>query len=359
MAVKFKDYYKILGVDRKADDKAIKSAYRRLARKHHPDVAKGKDAPDRFKEINEAYEVLSDSEKRRRYDSLGSDWQRYAQQAPGGPGGGDRVEYGGDVGDLGNFSDFFRTIFGDLGARGARRGSTGRRPGAAYEYGGANLEDLLGGGVSQGGRARSRGGDVQGNVEITLDEAFHGARKMFALEVDEPCGVCQGAGNIRGRPCSTCQGTGWQRTRRQIDVKIPAGVRTGQRVRVAGEGGGQTGARGDLYLTVTVSPHPLFERKGDDLQFELPITAPEAALGTTLEVPTLRGRVSMKIPPGTSSGRTFRLPGYGMPRLKGGGAGDELVRVKIVIPANLTPEEQQLYAKLKTLRTDDPRAYVG
>src|SRR5206468_1715680 len=236
MAVDFKDYYRILGVDRKADDKTVKSAYRRLARKHHPDVAKAKDSAERFKEINEAYEVLSDPEKRRRYDSLGPDWQRYTQTPPGGPGGGGfRVEYG-DLGGAGDFSDFFRTIFGDMTGRGGSRGERVR------------LEDLF----QAGGR----------------------------------------------------------------------------------------GARGDLYLSVTVAPHPFFERKGDDIHLALPVTAPEAALGTTLEVPTLRGKVSMKIPPATSSGRTFRLPGYGMPRLKGGGAGDQLVAVKIVMPSDVTPAER-------------------
>src|SRR5436309_3018738 len=223
MSVKFKDYYRILGVDRNADDKTLKSAYRRLARKHHPDVAKTKDAGERFKEISEAYEVLSDPEKR--------------------------------------------------------------------------------------------------------------------------------------QACATCHGAGWQRARGQVDVKSPAGVKSDQRVRVSGEGAQGVGARGDLYLTVTVSPHPLFERRGDDLHVSVPITAPEAALGTTIDVPTLRGRVSMKIPPATSSGRAFRLPGYGMPRLRGGGAGDEIVTVKIVMPNDLTPAERDLYEKLKAQRGDNPRAY--
>jgi DnaJ-class molecular chaperone len=354
MAVEFKDYYRILGVDRNADEKTIKSAYRKLARKHHPDVSKTAGAADKFKEINEAYEVLSDPEKRRRYDSLGPDWQSYAQQGGGHPGagspGGFHVEYG-NADDLGGFSDFFRTIFGDLGAR-ARGGRPGGRQTVDYE----GLEDLLGG---RGSRGRRRGEDVQAHVDISLDEAFNGARKSFSLEVDEPCPTCRGSGNVDGKPCATCHGSGWQRARRQLEVKIPAGVRTGQRVRVAGEGGGPAGARGDLYLVVTVAPHPLFERKSDDLHLELPITAPEAALGTSVEVPTLRGRVSMKIPPGTSSGRTFRLPGYGMPRVKGGGAGDELIRTKIVVPSSLTPEERELYTKLKELRNDNPRAYLG
>jgi DnaJ-class molecular chaperone len=340
MAVDFKDYYRILGVDRKADDKTIKSAYRRLARKHHPDVAKGKDSGDRFKEINEAYEVLSDPEKRRRYDSLGPDWQRYAQAPPGGPGGGFRVEYD-DLGSAGDFSDFFRTIFGDMAGRAGSRGE------------GVRLEDLF-----RGGRT-ARGGDVQAGIEITLDEAFQGTRKTFAMDVEEPCPTCHGSGHVKRQPCPTCGGGGWQSVRRQVDVKIPAGVKSDQRVRVAGEGAGAAGARGDLYLSVTVAPHPFFERKGDDIHLALPVTAPEAALGTTLEVPTLRGKVSMKIPPATSSGRTFRLPGYGMPRLKGGGAGDQLVTVKIVMPSDVTPAERELYEKLKALRADNPRAYLG
>jgi DnaJ-class molecular chaperone len=342
MAVDFKDYYKILGVDRKADDKTIKSAYRRLARKFHPDVAKTKDATERFKEVSEAYEVLSDPEKRRRYDSLGPDWQRYTQAPPGAPpGGGFRVEYGEDPGNLGDFSEFFRSIFGDLGAH-ARRGS--RSGGIRFD---------------EGFDRSPRGADVEAGVEISLDEAFHGARKTFAMDLEEPCAVCQGAGNVQGKPCAACGGGGWQRAHRQVDVKIPAGVKSGQRVRVSGEGTGAPGARGDLYLSVTVAAHPFFERKGDDVLLTLPITAPEAALGTSIEVPTLRGKVSMKVPPATSSGRTFRLPGYGMPRLKGGGAGDQFVAVKIAMPSELTSEERELYEKLKALRSDNPRAYLG
>jgi molecular chaperone DnaJ len=178
------------------------------------------------------------------------------------------------------------------------------------------------------------------------------------MELDEPCATCQGSGNVGGKPCATCQGTGWQRARREVDVRIPPGVRTGQKVRVSGEGGGGSGGRGDLYLVVSVAPHPQFERKGDDIVHALPLTAPEAALGANIEVPTLRGKVSMKVPPSTSSGRTFRLRGYGMPRVRGGGAGDQLVTVKIVMPTELTPAERELYERLKALRTDSPRGYT-
>lgn len=339
MAVEFRDYYKILGVDRKADAKTIKSAYRKLARKHHPDIAKGKEDTEKFRQIAEAYEVLSDPEKRQRYDTLGPDWQRYAQAPAGGGGGGFRTE---DFGEAGDFSEFFRTIFGDLG--GARRGP------------GFRVEDLYG---DTRRSARARGGDVQAAVEISLEEAFQGARKTFTLEGQEPCPTCHGSGHVESRVCETCGGAGARRTRRQLDVRIPAGVRTGQRVRVPGEGETGGAGRGDLYLEVTVAPHPIFERKGDDIQMELPITAPEAALGTTVEVPTLKGKVSMKIPPATSSGRTFRLRTYGMPKPKNAGAGDQLVKVKIVMPASLTEQEATLYQQLKSLRPDNPRAYQG
>jgi molecular chaperone DnaJ len=347
MALEYKDYYKILGVNKDADEKAIKQAYRRLARKYHPDLNKSKGSAERFKEINEANAVLSDPEKRRKYDTLGPDWERYAQTGAGqGPfPGGFRVEYSGDPGAAGGFSEFFRTIFGDFGGGGGRAGAT-IRPDFFEQFG-------------AGSRSR-RGQDVQAELQITLDEAFHGTRKNFSIDLDEPCRTCGGAGNTGGKPCPTCGGRGWQRTRRDVDVKIPAGVKTGSRVRVAGEGGdGAGGGRGDLYLMVAVADHPYFDRRADDLLIDLPITAPEAALGAAIDVPTLKGKVSMKVPPGTTSGRVFRLRGYGMPRLKAGGAGDQLVKIKIVLPSSLTDEERALYEKLHALRRDDPRAYLG
>src|SRR5262245_36550926 len=205
MAVEFKDYYKILGVDRKADEKTIKSAYRRLARKYHPDVNKGKDAADRFKEINEANEVLSDPEKRQRYDNLGPDWQRYAQQRPGGPGpqgSGFRVEYG----DLGDFSDFFQTLFGDLGARAGRGGrGSGAREGVGFD-----VEDLLGG-ARAGARTRARGGGVQPTEEIKVDEELHGARRSVTMHVDEPCPAAPGLPRRRQRQRPTLSHVPWSR----------------------------------------------------------------------------------------------------------------------------------------------------
>ena len=304
--MEYKDYYKILGVDRSADDKAIKQAYRRLARKHHPDVSKAKGSADRFKEINEAYEVLSDPEKRQRYDSLGPDWQRYAQAGGAGPFGGFRVHFGGAGADLGGFSDFFRTIFGDLGVRG-----------------GDPFADFREERRARPGFRSARAEDAETAVEVSLEEALSGSTRTFTVDG------------------------------RRLEVKIPAGVDTGSRVRVPGVG------NGDLYLQVTVRPHPLFERKGNDLYLELPLTVPEAALGTEVRVPTLKGSVSMKIPPESSSGKTFRLPGYGIPHLKGGGAGDQYVKIKVVLPSGLTAREKALFEELKRLRPDNPRAHLG
>ena len=344
--MEFQDYYKTLGVDRTADDKAIKTAYRRLARKHHPDVNRGK--ADRFKEISEAYAVLSDPEKRKRYDALGPDWERFAQAGAGArspfEGRGARFT---QEGDAGGFSDFFRTIFGDLG--GFRRGEPAR--GGATEFDFADLGDL-GGGFGPVGR----GSDVEAAIGLTLEEAFHGVKKTISLTLDEPCPQCGGAGNVDRRPCPGCRGGGWTKATRNLEVKIPAGIDSGSRVRVASEGAGggssERGARGDLYLRVTVAPHPRFERKGDDLHADLSVPVTLAALGGEVSVPTLRGQVSMKIPPETSSGKTFRLPGYGMPHLKGGGAGDQFVRVQIGMPTGLSPREKALFQELEKLRAE-------
>ena len=353
--MEYKDYYKALGVDRTADDKAIKTAYRKLARKYHPDVNRGN--AERFKEISEAYTVLSDPEKRKRYDTLGPDWERYAQAETGAAGARSPFEgrpFGGrDVrftqeGDLGGFSDFFRTIFGDPG--GFRRGQPG---GPATEFEFSDLGDP-GGGF---GPATGRGSDVEAGLELTLEEAFQGTRRTIALALDEPCPRCGGSGNVNRRPCPRCHGSGWAKATRNLDVKIPAGVDTGSRVRVAAEGpSGGSGTRtdrGDLYLRVTVLPHPRFERKGDDLHTELSLPVTVAALGGEVSVPTLKGQVSMKIPPETSSGKTFRIPGYGMPHLKGGGAGDEYVKVQIAIPTGLGPREKELFEELKKLRPEN------
>lgn len=332
MAVQYKDYYKVLGVERNADAKAIKQAYRRLARKHHPDQNPGnKAAAERFKEANEAHEVLSDPDKRRRYDELGADWARYADAGfpgaggpgPGGPGGYRvHVERDGDVGD---FSEFFRMFFGDRRAAGPRGG---HGPAGAGEI---DLEELLGGGTGRGRQRGARGHDLETPVEVTLEEVLTGTSRTIEFETPE-------------RP-------------HRLEVKIPAGVRDGSRVRVAGEGGAGSpgGPRGDLYLVVEVRRHAAFERRDDDVHVELPLAVWEAALGAEIEVPTLRGKVTMKVPPETSSGQTFRLRGQGLPRLRDGGRGDQLVRVKLVTPHGLSDRERALFEDLRRLRPQPPR----
>jgi DnaJ-class molecular chaperone len=349
VAVAYKDYYKTLGVPKTADAKAIKQAYRKLARKYHPDQNPGnKAAAERFKEINEANEVLSDPEKRQRYDTLGPDWARYAEARPGGfggqPGGpgpgGYRVHVD-QSGDLGGFSEFFRTIFGDLGAR------HGPFEGAEFDERGS---------FRAGGARGRRGGDLETEVEISLEEAEAGARRTVEFQELEVCATCSGTGRQGKAACPTCGGAGRLPRTHRVEVKIPAGVRDGSRVRAAGEGGAGVGggSRGDLYLRVHITPHPVFERREDDLHVELPIAVWEAALGADVEVPTLRGKVSMKIPPETGSGRTFRLPGYGVPHLRGG-KGDQYVRVRIVVPSGLSPRERALFEELRTLRPAPPR----
>src|SRR5207247_10067761 len=251
--MEYRDYYKILGVPKTAYDKAIKTAYRRLARKHHPDVAKGKESAARFQEVAEAYEVLGDAEKRKRDDALGRDSHRYAEAGAGGRGssdgspfgqGGVRFEGGGE-----GFSDFFRTIFGDLGGAGGRRSRGGFRE-AEFDF-----SDFGGGVVSD------RGGDVETAVELSLEEAFTRVSRNLSLELDEPCPSCGGAGHVNRKPCTPCHGGGWAKGRRNLEVKIPAGVDTGSRIRVAGEGAGGTGrgGRGDIYLKITVRPDARFE----------------------------------------------------------------------------------------------------
>src|SRR5581483_2683644 len=262
MPVEYKDYYKILGVSKNATTEEIKRAYRKLARQYHPDINRRPEAERRFKEINEANEVLSDPEKRRRYDEVGPDWARY-QNAPGGAGngGGFHWIYRGQPGaggtfngeGLGDFSDFFQTLFGGGGGFAAEdlfRGRTGRRSRVAP------------------------GVDLESELEITLAEAFKGGQRT--IEVSDEHG----------------------RTR-TLTVKIPAGVRDGQRIRLAGQGGaGQNGGpRGDLYLKVRMRPHPVFTRDGDDLRMELPVAMHEALLGAEVTLPTLKGRVSLRIPP--------------------------------------------------------------
>ena len=319
MAVKFQDYYEILGVGRDASENEIKKAYRKLARKYHPDVNKDKAAEEKFKEVNEAHEVLKEPEKRKLYDQLGPDWQAGQDFKP--PPGWENVHFefhtepGAEPFGLGgDFSDFFETLFGGY---------------------------MAGGG---GARARQaswvmRGQDHEAAMEVKLEDAFHGATRTVTLQGQE----IDGQGQIRPNV-------------QNIQVKIPQGVTNGTRIRLAGKGGEGMGGGppGDLYLRVHIEPHPRFSVDGHDLQVEVPISPWEAALGATVQVLTLDGSVNLKIPAGTQSGQKLRLRGKGIPR-NGDGRGDLFARVKIVVPKKLNAKEKELFAEMAQVSTFDPR----
>ena len=315
MPVEYRDYYKILGVSKEAKKEDITKAYRRLARQHHPDLNKGADAERRFKEINEAYQVLSDPEKRQRYDQLGPNWDRFAHGsgAPGGQGGFQWVFTGQPGESAGDFSDFFRMVFGDAGGLG----------GAGEDV----LRRARGNGRT---RVRSQAGeDLESEVSITLPEAYRGTERSIELRRENG-------------------------PAKHLGVKIPAGVRDGQRIRLAGQGGpgSGSGAAGDLYLRVRVQPHPFFRREGDDIHADLPVALHEALLGTEVTIPTLKGRVSLRIPAETQNGRVIRLAGQGMPRADGG-HGDMYVAVKVVLPQKLSEEEREAMQKMAARRGDE------
>ncbi|MCL5026337.1 MAG: DnaJ domain-containing protein [Chloroflexi bacterium] len=329
-----KDYYQILGVKRDATEKEIRQAYRKLARKYHPDVNPGNKAAEaRFKEIGEAYEVLSDKEKRAKYDQFGDAWQYAGARAPGGGAAGTPFDFGGGPGN-------YQVHFEDLG-------------GISEEGFGGIFDQIFGAGrARQAARRPRRGRDYEQPVEVTLEEAFHGTTRIMQLEGTEPCPACGGAGHVKGQVCVDCRGAGTRVRPRRLEVKIPAGVRDGSRVRIAGEGGpgASGGQKGDLYLVVSVKPHTLFERKEDDLYEEVPVLLTVAILGGEVQVPTPKGRVALRIPPETQNGRTFRLSGQGMPHLQGTGAGDLYAKIKVVLPTNLSPRERELFQELDRAR---------
>ena len=338
--MEFKDYYQTLGVTKTSTDKEIKQAFRKLARKFHPDVNPGdKSSESKFKEINEAYEVLGDAEKRRKYDELGANWRMYEQaQQQGGagfPGGGNpfggfgggaqdawTINMGGAPGGggyrtmsqeemhelFGNedpFSDFFRTFFGGAGAREPSGRTRGRSP------------------------RSQKGQDIEHEVELTLEEAYHGATRRVSIK----------------------QG-GHART---VDVRIPVGVRDGSRVRAAGEGasGANGGTSGDLYLRVQVKPHAVFERDGTDLRTRVAVPVTTAVLGGEAQVPTVTGSVRLKIPEGTQNGQVFRLKGHGMPHVgKADTRGDLYASVEVQLPRALSKEQRQHYEALQKLERD-------
>lgn len=349
--MEFKDYYKTLGVSKTATAQEIKAAYRSLARKHHPDFHPGdKKAEDRFKEINEAYEILSDPDKRKKYDELGANWEQilrdreFAKQyaRPG------FEEWGAEGFDLG---DFFETFFGHRGM-GDWSGFPGRRPSGAR-----------------------RGTDLEQEVSISLEEAFQGSERRLALAFEDVCSACQGTGMEVGRTqrregrriiteataCLACRGTGRVRDQKTLQVKIPRGAIEGARVRLAGMGGKGSGGGppGDLFLKIRLLPHKQFSVKGSDLVCELPVLDYEAALGAEIQVPTLGGSVWLKIPPDTQSGTQLRLKGKGLPHFQGDGAGDLYFTVKVMIPTDLSEGEKAILEQLRAARQKrgeiDPR----
>lgn len=365
-----KDYYQVLGVPRNATQAAIKKAYRKLARKFHPDANSGnKEAEERFKEISAAYDVVGDEEKRKRYDQV----RDMAASSGGGfPGGGFRggrvrVEDAGfDVGDIG---DLLGGLFG-----GGRRRRAARTPGVR----GADLEtdvtvsfdealsgttvpvriegrapcETCGGSGAAPGTTPVTCPQCGGAGEILMDQGF--------FQIGQPCPRCGGTGRAVEKVCPSCRGSGSRRRSRSFQVRIPAGARDGARIRLAGRGEpGPAGApSGDLFVRVRVRPHRFFGRKGNDLTVEVPITFPEAALGADVMVPTLDGPVRMKVPAATRSGRTFRLRGKGAPT-KGGGAGDLLVTVRIEVPNKVSKREKELLEQLRDVAKDSPRRGLG
>lgn len=336
MAVPYQDYYEILGVPRSATEKEIKAAYRRLARKWHPDLHTGKakkEAEEKFKQINEAYEVLSDPEKRARYDRLGSGWRAGQDFEPppdfeevfrfSTPGDG----YGGRRGGFKTgFSDFFDLLFGGFGVPGAGR------PGAAAP-------------------GPVRGEDAESEIELTLEEAYRGGTKTLQLSVAKVCPDCAGAG-VKGRGfCPRCGGTGALSEAKTLEVKIPPGVHEGSRIRLKGQGGEGLGGgpRGDLYLKVRLLPHPVFAVRGNDVETEITLAPDQAVLGDRVSVPTLDGPVTVTVPPGSRAGTRLRLRGKGLPA-KEGGRGDQYVRIVIDVPAAASAEEERLYRRLREIR---------
>jgi DnaJ-class molecular chaperone len=347
----YQDYYETLGLPRTASQAEIKKAFRRLAREHHPDAKPGDSAAERrFKQVNEAHAVLSDPEKRKKYDMLGANWEAYSHADPAGAyaggnpfagfaGGGGRAGGAGGVryefrsAGGGDFSDFFRTFFAaDEGTASGARGRTAT--GGRNATGGPTFEEILGqmgiddatrGGPARGGSrtgARRATPTAEAIAEIGLEEAFHGTARR--IEIDG----------------------------KRLEVTIPRGADNGTRVKLSGQGPGG----GDLVVVVRVRPHPVFTRRGADLERELPITLEEALLGAEVPVTTLKGKVILTIPPGTQNGRTFRLKGQGMPHLRGDGTGDLLARTRVVLPTGLDPEaEAAARTFLDLAHQPDPR----
>jgi DnaJ-class molecular chaperone len=332
----FKDYYAILGVPKSAAEKDIKSAYRKLARKWHPDANPDnpKEAEEKFKELSEAYEVLGDPEKRKKYDVLGPNWQQAAHQAEQQRRyrtnvGGEEFEF--DLGGAGapsGFSDFFDVFFSGVGRRQTAQGQ---------------------------GFAR-RGQDLETTIDLDLRDIYGGGTKSVALQIEDVCPRCHGSGTEARHLCVQCHGTGRILINKRFEVTIPKGIGDGQRIRLAGQGGAgpNGGPNGDLYLVVKLQEDPTYKRKGDDLYVDLPVSIYDLVLGGQVNVPTLSGEVAMTIPAGTQNNRLLRLSGRGMPRVKTGGSGDEYVRLIGQLPTDLSDKEKKLFKELDAMRNGKP-----
>jgi curved DNA-binding protein len=342
MAVQFRDYYEVLGVPRGATEDEIRKAFRKLARQYHPDVAKDKKvAEEKFKEINEANEVLSDPEKRKKYDQLGANWKQGAEFRPppgwqnmrgepfNGRAGADFETHFGGTG----FSDFFEAMFGGAGRRGGFTGFT-------------EDEQFAG-----------RGRDVEGDIMVTLEEALRGSVRQINVQRAVPCEQCGGSGIRSQHVCNVCGGTGRVTKADTYQVRIPPGVTEGQRLRVAGrgEGGMGGGASGDLFLRVRLAKHPDFAVEDHNLIHEVELAPWEAVLGAQVRVPTLDGAVNIKVPPGTQNGQRLRVRGRGLPQ-RGGTRGDVLVSVRIEVPKTISDKERELWEQLARDSRFNPRS---
>lgn len=353
--MKYKDYYETLGVKRDATEAEIKSAFRKLARKYHPDVNKTKEAEEKFKEINEAYEVLGDKQKRQRYDSLGANWQGGADYTP--PPGFEQFNFGGGQGgayqqfnfngqDMGGFSDFFSSLFGDMmgGAGGGARGGF-----SGFDFGDLGAQQAYtrrAGGGSRTSRARqsapkSEDLDITKNLNVTAKDLFSDEPINVKFNDMRKCTQCPAGGGY----CTACGGTGIINETKSIKVRLPKEIKEGQKVRLKGEGKIDAyGQKGDLYLVITPKDSE-YEIKGSDLTKDVEITPPEAVLGCKKDIQTLHGTIGIKIPPMTSSGKMLRLKNLGLPK-KSGGYGNLNARIKIVLPAKLTQKQIDLYKQL-------------
>jgi molecular chaperone DnaJ len=348
MATQQTDYYETLGVARTATADEIKRAFRRLAMEYHPDRNQKPGAEARFKAINEAYEVLSDPDKRAAYDRFG---------IAGLNGMGERGFEG--FGNFGGFGDIFDAFFGGTATRNRRTAQRGRdlhdevkisfqqaSTGAETEIEIDRLENctICGGRGSEPGSQPEKCPACNGAGEVRrVQQSIFGQFVNVAT-----CERCRGEGRIITRPCTSCRGSGRERKQRKLVIKIPPGVDNGSQMRLSGEGeaGLNGGGPGNLYVTIQVQSHPFFQRDGDDLLYDLPLNYAQAALGDEVKIPTLDGQMPLKIPAGTQSGRVFQLREKGMPHLRGGGHGDELVKVRVITPTNLTKEQRQLFEQL-------------